>query len=127
MVNAPPAMLEALATVPCRTVGAGNFHSVALARDDGGLYTWGEGRFGRLGHGVASVEVVPRLVSALLGVRVTTVACGGACTAAIDEAGVLWTWGSQTWGQCGHGSVRDDDELTLHGTPPSPSPPHHPV
>ena len=53
-------------------------------------------RYGRLGHGLNSSERMPRLVlGPLAGVRVQMIACGGACTACIDEAGQLWTWGSQ--------------------------------
>ena len=105
----PPSTIEALMATACSAIACGNFHSVTLTREDGGVYTWGEGRFGRLGHGAASSEFLPRLVGALSGVRVMRVACGGACTAAVDEAGSLWTWGSQTWGQCGHGGAGSDE------------------
>ena len=57
-----PTVLGELSSVPCAAIGAGNYHSCALARDDGGVYTWGEGRYGRLGHGTEGSEDVPRLV-----------------------------------------------------------------
>lgn len=41
-----PASVGELASVACLAVAAGNYHSAALARDDGGVYTWGEGRYG---------------------------------------------------------------------------------
>ena len=44
---------------------------------------------------------VPRRVVGLQGVVVTSVACGGACSAAVTADGELFTWGSSTWQQCG--------------------------
>ncbi len=71
-----PTSVAQLASVPCRAVCAGNFHSVALARDDGGVYTWGEGRYGRLGHGTGTTERVPRLVQGpLLAAKVRAALC----------------------------------------------------
>jgi alpha-tubulin suppressor-like RCC1 family protein len=42
----------------------------------GELYTWGKGRYGRLGHGDSDDQLKPKLVEALLGYRVIDVACG---------------------------------------------------
>ena len=42
----------------------------------GELYTWGKGRYGRLGHGDSEDQTKPKLVEALLGCRVIDVACG---------------------------------------------------
>ena len=105
-VNMPAsAVLGPLETIAAKFICTGNFHSAALAREDGAVYTWGDGRYGRLGHGPStSNEVVPRVISGLLEVKVGKIACGGACTACVDDDGGLWTWGSnETWGQCGHG------------------------
>ena len=44
---------------------------------------------------------VPRRVVGLQGIVVTSVACGGACSAAVTADGELFTWGSSTWQQCG--------------------------
>ena len=110
-VNAPPGSVSGLDATPASAIACGNFHSVALSREDGTVYTWGEGRYGRLGHGTVEIALTPRIVSALLGVRISKIACGGACTACIDDTGGLWTWGSQTWGQCGHGGQSGGDVL----------------
>ena len=45
----------------------------------GELYTWGKGRYGRLGHGDSDDQLKPKLVEALLGYRVIDVACGELC------------------------------------------------
>ena len=44
--------------------------------DPGELYTWGKGRYGRLGHGDSEDQLRPKLVESLLGYRVIDVACG---------------------------------------------------
>ena len=44
--------------------------------DAGELYTWGKGRYGRLGHGDSEDQLRPKLVESLLGYRVIDVACG---------------------------------------------------
>ena len=40
----------------------------------GELYSWGKGRYGRLGHGDSEDQTKPKLVEALLGYRVIDVA-----------------------------------------------------
>ena len=42
----------------------------------GELYTWGKGRYGRLGHGDSDDQLKPKMVEALTGYRVVDVACG---------------------------------------------------
>ncbi len=42
----------------------------------GELFTWGKGRYGRLGHGDSEDQLRPKFVEALLGYRVIDVACG---------------------------------------------------
>ncbi len=38
--------------------------------DNGALYTWGHGGYGQLGHDTRDNTQVPRLVTALAGIRV---------------------------------------------------------
>lgn len=47
-------------------VACGHNHTVALC-SDGGVWTWGFGGFGRLGHKVQQDEFKPRLVETLTG------------------------------------------------------------
>lgn len=67
------------------------------------LATWGNGDFGRLGHGVECVsEELPRVVAALRDHNVLQVACGGAHTAVVTESGAVFTMGLNDYGQLGH-------------------------
>jgi len=45
-------------------IACGGFHSAAISRH-GHLYTWGKGRYGRLGHGDYEDYLYPKLVSYL--------------------------------------------------------------
>ena len=56
-VNAPPGSVSGLDATPASAIACGNFHSVALSREDGMVYTWGEGRYGRLGHGTVEIAL----------------------------------------------------------------------
>jgi RCC1 and BTB domain-containing protein len=66
------------------------------------LYTWGEGKFGRLGHSSESNCHVPRLVESLIGKKPHQVSCGGFHTAVVTEDGQLYTFGGGEHGQLGH-------------------------
>jgi RCC1 and BTB domain-containing protein len=69
----------------------------------GEVYTWGEGKFGRLGHGDESNRALPSRVAALRGVKIVLVSCGGFHTAAVADAGEAFSWGGGEHGQLGHG------------------------
>ena len=40
-----PSSVAELAIIACSAIACGNYHSCALSRDDGVVYTWGEGRY----------------------------------------------------------------------------------
>jgi alpha-tubulin suppressor-like RCC1 family protein len=106
LVVATPTALRGLPGAAAQ-VACGDYHCVTLVRDGGvaAVFSWGEGRFGRLGHGGTTSERAPRLVEVLASASqpLRSVAAGGASSAAIDGAGVLWTWGSAAFDACGHG------------------------
>jgi len=45
-------------------IACGGFHSAAISRY-GHLYTWGKGRYGRLGHGDYEDYLYPKIVNYL--------------------------------------------------------------
>ena len=89
-----------------KQVACGWHHTCALL-DNGQLYTWGSGEYGRLGHGHETHQVSPKMVEALQGKAVTFVGAGGFHTACIIEGGNLMTWGGSHFGQLGHGDEAD--------------------
>ncbi|XP_053543730.1 probable E3 ubiquitin-protein ligase HERC1 isoform X7 [Ictalurus punctatus] len=84
-------------------VSAGYRHSAAVT-NDGELYTWGEGDFGRLGHSDSHSRNVPTLVKDISGVG--QAACGSSHTVAVAQDGrVVWSFGGGDNGKLGHGDT----------------------
>ena len=83
-------------------ISAGYRHSAAVTAD-GQLFTWGEGDFGRLGHGDSQFRFVPTLVKDIL---VGSVSCGAAHTLALSSDGkTAWSFGAGDHGKLGHGDT----------------------
>ncbi|XP_057674688.1 probable E3 ubiquitin-protein ligase HERC1 isoform X1 [Corythoichthys intestinalis] len=84
-------------------VSAGYRHSAAVT-NDGELYTWGEGDFGRLGHSDSQSRNTPTLVKDISGVG--QVACGSSHTIAVAQDGrTVWSFGGGDNGKLGHGDT----------------------
>ena len=49
----------------------------------------------------------PRIISKLLGMRIVMVAAGENHTLALTSGGDIFTWGSERFGQCGHGGEKE--------------------
>lgn len=96
-----PKLLERLAGKRIVQLSACGFHTGCLT-SDGELYTWGEGKFGRLGQNNERNAHAPRLVETLLGKKPRQVSCGGFHTAVVTEDGRLYTFGGGEHGQLGH-------------------------
>ena len=99
-------------------IAAGKHHT-AMVTDTGSVWTWGQGKFGTLGapRRCEDKRVPQSVPAALLGAeRAVMVACGHSHTAALTEAGVLFTWGLNTNGQLGN-------DLTQPQFPPTLVPP----
>ncbi|GBG27678.1 RCC1 and BTB domain-containing protein 2 [Hondaea fermentalgiana] len=100
-----PRKLKALERRNVCQIAACGFHTGAVTQE-GQVFTWGEGKFGRLGHGTESNQLEPRLIECdkIKDRRVVQIACGGFHTAAITDKGELFTWGGGEHGQLGHGN-----------------------
>ena len=96
-----PKLLERLAGKTIVQLSACGFHTGCLT-EQGDLYTWGEGKFGRLGHGAERNCHAPKLVESLSGKKPRQVSCGGFHTAVVTEDGYLFTFGGGEHGQLGH-------------------------
>lgn len=73
-------------------VAAGEAHSAAVDQL-GGLYTWGQGSFGRCGHGVGTDMPSPARVESLSGLSMSQVALGLMHSVTMSVKGQLYTWG----------------------------------
>ncbi|XP_028989990.1 X-linked retinitis pigmentosa GTPase regulator-like isoform X2 [Betta splendens] len=87
---------------PVTQVACGGGHTVALT--DNGVYTFGSGQFGQLGHGTFIFESrLPRRVEHFRKGRVGQVSCGENHTAVITDGGLLYTFGDGRHGKLGLG------------------------
>ena len=59
-----PRVIETLRGAEVVEIAAGGAHSACIT-SSGELYTWGKGRYGRLGHGDSEDQTRPKLVSLL--------------------------------------------------------------
>lgn len=86
------------------TIAAGNTHS-AILNDKGQLWTFGSNAYGQLGHGDTFQKNGPTKIDFNNGgsSEIVAVAAGGKHTLFIDEQGQVWSFGSNAFGQLGHG------------------------
>uniref|UniRef100_A0AAV1UXL0 RCC1-like domain-containing protein n=1 Tax=Peronospora matthiolae TaxID=2874970 RepID=A0AAV1UXL0_9STRA len=83
------------------------------------VYTWGTGTLGQLGHGPvvksgirnAYEELSPKLLEAFEGKGITRLDFGASHSAAIDESGKLFMWGSNEYGKLGLGESSEMEVL----------------
>jgi len=99
-----PLLIDSLrdAQVKIVHIAACGFHTLAASKE-GQVFSWGEGKFGRLGHGNEENKFVPTLIEGLAEYNITHVAAGGFHSAAISDSGLLFTWGGGEHGQLGIG------------------------
>ena len=88
------------------SLSAGGQHSMAID-ETRTLHSWGFGHSGRCGHGMddhgrCENVLAPMPILALAVSRVLTCACGDMHSAAISEAGEVYTWGCADNGRLGH-------------------------
>ncbi|KAJ9564577.1 LOW QUALITY PROTEIN: hypothetical protein OSB04_000543 [Centaurea solstitialis] len=67
----------------------------ALVTKQGEVFSWGDGKTGRLGDGIS----FPKEVESLSGVRVKSVSCSEYQTCAVTFSGELYTWGDNGSGE----------------------------
>ena len=85
-------------------------HHTAVYTSAGELYTFGNGKYGRLGHGTETDEWLPRLVEGLPGEQVVAVAAGEEHTAVCTASGRVYTFGSGSCAKLGHGAAPETSE-----------------
>jgi len=98
-----PVVVKGVAAVACAT---GDHHALLLDRA-GRASSWGVSETGRLGRG--GNAAAPGRVRFDGGASITKIAAGGATSAAVDNRGLLWTWGCNGSGQLGLGDREDRD------------------
>jgi len=99
---------------PAVMVSCGGRHMLVLT-GVGLVWSCGDGRSGRLGHGDTADKLVLTLVGAegMRGAQIVMVAAGTLHSVALGTEGRVWTWGSGFHGQLGHNDGKDKLMPTL--------------
>ena len=71
--------------------GSRDAQTLALT-NDGCVWSWGDGDFGKLGRGGSEGCSVPHVVERLKGLGVCKVLCGAQFSLALTKSGQVWTW-----------------------------------
>ena len=85
------------------TISAGWKHCAVITME-GSLYTWGHGKYGRLGLGHCRSSPTPSLVNSFpdkTSPKLVTVSCGESHTVTMDDQGRVWVFGSGHYGKLG--------------------------
>ncbi|KAI1887409.1 hypothetical protein AGOR_G00190000 [Albula goreensis] len=102
--RAVPCHIKFLRSQKVVYISCGEEHTAALTKD-GGLFTFGDGSQGQLGHDSTNNEVLPRRVLELMGSEVSQIACGRHHTLAfVPSSGLVYAFGCNSKGQLGTGT-----------------------
>ncbi|XP_064600028.1 probable E3 ubiquitin-protein ligase HERC4 isoform X2 [Liolophura sinensis] len=100
-----PTLCKSLRSLKVMYVACGGDHTAVLS-EDGGVFTFGAGMYGQLGHGSQNTEFLPKKVLELMGSIVTQIACGRCHTLAfVLGSGKIYSFGLGGNGQLGLGDT----------------------
>uniref|UniRef100_T1IPE6 HECT domain-containing protein n=1 Tax=Strigamia maritima TaxID=126957 RepID=T1IPE6_STRMM len=102
-----PTLLRTLRSHKIKYISCGEDHTATLTKE-GGVFTFGAGMYGQLGHNSIANEILPRKVIELMGSIVTQIACGRRHTLAyVASRGRIYSFGLGGSGQLGINSQRN--------------------
>ncbi|XP_074849705.1 putative E3 ubiquitin-protein ligase HERC3 isoform X1 [Carettochelys insculpta] len=100
-----PCHVKLLRTQQVVYISCGEEHTAVLTKS-GGVFTFGAGSCGQLGHDSMNDEINPRRVLELMGSEVSQIACGRQHTIAfVPSSGLVYAFGCGTKGQLGPGQT----------------------
>lgn len=99
-----PRRIDALLHESIVSVACSKYHSLALSKE-GSVFSWGHGRGGRLGQGDEASHLAPMIINSLLTHKVVFLAASENHSLVVTNEGVVFSWGSDRFGQLGHGST----------------------
>jgi hypothetical protein len=106
-----PAVVQFLGGKNVMRVAAGAYHTLFLT-DTGELYSAGLNTNGQLGHGDDAARSLPSQVLALRYANISNIACGAYSSYAVTDAGAVYSWGNNAFGQLGLGRDAASSVLT---------------
>jgi len=88
-----PQRVMALKNEDIGQVACGKSHTLALSSDGLRLYAWGDGEYGKLGHGNSDGKSKPAVISSLTNVGLKKIVCGSRHSIALGNNGTVYSWG----------------------------------
>jgi len=71
--------------------GSGDAQTLCVT-DDGDVWSWGDGDYGKLGRGGSDGCKVPIRIESLHGMAVVKVECGSQFSVSLTKSGAVYTW-----------------------------------
>eukprot|EP00966_Prymnesium_polylepis_P008387 193320-Prymnesium_polylepis.1 len=102
MVVPVPTVVPGLAAVRVSSVSTSSIHTLALS-EDGTVYSFGWGEYGKLGHGDEENQHTPRAIEGLRGGRACAVAAANLHSLVLGASGAVYSFGCGGVGRLGHG------------------------
>ncbi|XP_013171805.1 PREDICTED: probable E3 ubiquitin-protein ligase HERC4 isoform X1 [Papilio xuthus] len=104
-----PDLVETFKGCTISTVACGIQHSMAL--DEWGQpFSWGSDSMGQLGSNLgAHAQDKPKIIKFLAAKSVIQIACGSYHSIALTNNGDLYSWGANSYGQCGLGNMTNKE------------------
>jgi len=75
-------------------------HSLAVGKN-GEIWSWGDGDYGKLGHGDSTTQKQPMQIESLASRVIVNADVGHRHSAAVADDGTLYTWGEGDYGRLG--------------------------
>lgn len=102
-----PTQIKSLAGIPIAFIVCGGDHSFAVSAS-GAVFAWGKNTFGQLGLNNDASQVYPCNLKTLKNVKVSYISCGEDYSVFLTKDGGVFTCGSGSYGQLGHGSTSNE-------------------
>ena len=108
MISKPKRVKFPFKNIEIIKIACGSRHSLALDSNYC-VYSWGQGKYGCLGHGNEHDYNKPKLIDAISNNKIEHISGGDNYSAAVSNQNQLFTWGSGEFGRLGH--LENNDEL----------------
>lgn len=102
-----PTQVDSIGGIPIAFIGCGGHHSFCISKS-GAVFGWGKNTFGQLGVSDEQSRFYPTQLKTLRSIGVRHISGGEDFSAFLTQDGGVFTCGSGTFGQLGHGNANNE-------------------